>query len=76
MAHLHGSMLILDSTLNSSETTTQSRPDFGSVPYIARPHPEQMSHTGEILLYIFTVRLSVSCNYLEPLVRSQHFWSN
>lgn len=36
----------LDSSSFSSETTSQSRPDFGSVPYIARPHPEQMSHTG------------------------------
>lgn len=44
---------VFDSTLNSSETTTQSRPDFGSIPYIARPHPEQMSHTGKIYIYFF-----------------------
>ncbi|CAF99020.1 unnamed protein product, partial [Tetraodon nigroviridis] len=28
------------------ETTARSQPGFGSVPYIARPHPEQMSHTA------------------------------
>lgn len=38
----------LDSTWNSSEMTPQSGPAFGSVPYIARPHPEQMSHTGTL----------------------------
>ncbi|XP_056915013.1 tRNA (adenine(58)-N(1))-methyltransferase, mitochondrial isoform X2 [Takifugu flavidus] len=31
---------------SNQERTTGSRPDFGSVPYIARPHPEQMSHTA------------------------------
>lgn len=31
---------------------------FGSVPYIARPHPEQNGHTGEHLL---TFQSSMSC---------------
>lgn len=66
----------LESTLNSPETTAPGRPSFGSVPYIARPHPEQMSHTGEILIYVFTVRLSVNCNNLDLLLHSQHSWSN
>lgn len=38
----------LDSTWNSSEGTPQGGPAFGSVPYIARPHPEQISHTGTL----------------------------
>ncbi|XP_044231719.1 tRNA (adenine(58)-N(1))-methyltransferase, mitochondrial isoform X2 [Thunnus albacares] len=28
------------------ESTTEGNPAFGSIPYIARPHPEQMSHTA------------------------------
>ncbi|XP_028994588.1 tRNA (adenine(58)-N(1))-methyltransferase, mitochondrial isoform X2 [Betta splendens] len=28
------------------ELTTDAHPAFGSIPYIARPHPEQMSHTA------------------------------
>ncbi|KAM3849555.1 tRNA (adenine(58)-N(1))-methyltransferase, mitochondrial [Diretmus argenteus] len=28
------------------EPTTEEQPPFGSVPYIARPHPEQLSHTA------------------------------
>lgn len=71
-----GEEACLDSTLNSPETTTQSRPGFGSIPYIARPHPEQMSHTGKILIYVFTVHLSVNCNNIDPLLHSQHSWSN
>lgn len=30
----------------SHEDKKQEGPAFGSIPYIARPHPEQMSHTG------------------------------
>uniref|UniRef100_A0A3B4HAL3 tRNA (adenine(58)-N(1))-methyltransferase n=1 Tax=Pundamilia nyererei TaxID=303518 RepID=A0A3B4HAL3_9CICH len=35
----------------SEDLTTEEDPDppFGSIPYIARPHPEQMSHTGQML---------------------------
>ncbi|XP_034713325.1 tRNA (adenine(58)-N(1))-methyltransferase, mitochondrial isoform X2 [Etheostoma cragini] len=29
-----------------TEMTTEKHPAFGSIPYIARPHPEQMSHTA------------------------------
>lgn len=29
------------------ETVSGSQPAFGSIPYIARPHPEQKGHTGE-----------------------------
>ncbi|XP_073321426.1 tRNA (adenine(58)-N(1))-methyltransferase, mitochondrial isoform X2 [Pagrus major] len=29
-----------------TETTTNKHPAFGSIPYIARPHPEQLSHTA------------------------------
>uniref|UniRef100_A0A3B4Z4G6 tRNA (adenine(58)-N(1))-methyltransferase n=1 Tax=Stegastes partitus TaxID=144197 RepID=A0A3B4Z4G6_9TELE len=34
---------------DKEESSTEEDPDpaFGSVPYIARPHPEQMSHTGQ-----------------------------
>lgn len=66
----------LDSTLNSSEPATQSRQNFGSVPYIARPHPEQMSHTGKILVSIFMVLQSVNSNNLDLLLLPQHSWSN
>lgn len=31
------------------EMTTQNHPAFGSIPYIARPNPQQMSHTGQWL---------------------------
>lgn len=31
----------------TEETVSDSHPAFGSVPYIARPHPEQKGHTGE-----------------------------
>lgn len=30
------------------ELTTDAHPSFGSIPYIARPHPTQMSHTGQV----------------------------
>ncbi|XP_028422611.1 tRNA (adenine(58)-N(1))-methyltransferase, mitochondrial isoform X2 [Perca flavescens] len=29
-----------------TEMTKEKQPAFGSIPYIARPHPEQMSHTA------------------------------
>ncbi|XP_070776985.1 tRNA (adenine(58)-N(1))-methyltransferase, mitochondrial [Enoplosus armatus] len=35
----------LDET-DKEEMTTEEHPAFGSIPYIARPHPEQMSHTA------------------------------
>lgn len=35
----------------SEEMTTGEQPAFGSIPYIARPHPEQMGHTGQILTH-------------------------
>ncbi|XP_035530609.1 tRNA (adenine(58)-N(1))-methyltransferase, mitochondrial isoform X2 [Morone saxatilis] len=31
---------------SDKEMSTERQPAFGSVPYIARPHPEQMSHTA------------------------------
>lgn len=31
------------------EMTAQNHPAFGSIPYIARPNPQQMSHTGQQL---------------------------
>ncbi|KAM3594820.1 uncharacterized protein V6R79_014550 [Siganus canaliculatus] len=31
---------------DSEEQVTEKAPAFGSIPYIARPHPEQMSHTA------------------------------
>ncbi|XP_026210912.1 tRNA (adenine(58)-N(1))-methyltransferase, mitochondrial isoform X2 [Anabas testudineus] len=30
----------------TEELTTGARPAFGSIPYIARPHPEQLSHSA------------------------------
>lgn len=48
---------LLDCALHSSETATQGRPAFGSIPYIARPHPEQKQHTGKLTVYIFKVGL-------------------
>ncbi|KAI3367959.1 hypothetical protein L3Q82_026783 [Scortum barcoo] len=33
---------------SDKEMTTRGDPAFGSVPYIARPHPEQLSHTGQM----------------------------
>ncbi|XP_049917716.1 tRNA (adenine(58)-N(1))-methyltransferase, mitochondrial isoform X1 [Epinephelus moara] len=32
--------------IDEEEMTTEEHPAFGSIPYIARPHPEQMSHTA------------------------------
>ncbi|XP_037603253.1 tRNA (adenine(58)-N(1))-methyltransferase, mitochondrial isoform X1 [Sebastes umbrosus] len=31
---------------DKEEMTTEEHPAFGSIPYIARPHPEQLSHTA------------------------------
>ncbi|XP_038585186.1 tRNA (adenine(58)-N(1))-methyltransferase, mitochondrial isoform X1 [Micropterus salmoides] len=31
---------------DKAEVTTEEHPAFGSIPYIARPHPEQMTHTA------------------------------
>ncbi|KAF1375148.1 hypothetical protein PFLUV_G00236460 [Perca fluviatilis] len=31
---------------DTEEMTKEKQPAFGSIPYIARPHPEQMSHTA------------------------------
>ncbi|KAL6105133.1 trmt61b [Pungitius sinensis] len=31
---------------NREETSTEEQPSFGSIPYLARPHPTQMSHTA------------------------------
>ncbi|XP_062296649.1 tRNA (adenine(58)-N(1))-methyltransferase, mitochondrial isoform X1 [Scomber scombrus] len=31
---------------DEAEVTTEGSPAFGSIPYIARPHPEQMCHTA------------------------------
>ncbi|XP_031177122.1 tRNA (adenine(58)-N(1))-methyltransferase, mitochondrial isoform X1 [Sander lucioperca] len=31
---------------DTEEMTKEKHPAFGSIPYIARPHPEQMSHTA------------------------------
>lgn len=33
-------------------TEEDAEPAFGSVPYIARPHPVQMGHTGQMLLHV------------------------
>ena len=33
--------------LHLSEMGDKKNPPFGSIPYIARPHPEQTSHTGQ-----------------------------
>ncbi|KAM4625126.1 tRNA (adenine(58)-N(1))-methyltransferase, mitochondrial isoform 2-T2 [Polymixia lowei] len=35
-----------DNEKSYEESTTKEPPPFGGVPYIARPHPEQMSHTA------------------------------
>lgn len=34
--------------------TPGKHPAFGNIPYIARPHPEQLSHTGQILLLLWS----------------------
>nr|XP_040055439.1 tRNA (adenine(58)-N(1))-methyltransferase, mitochondrial isoform X2 [Gasterosteus aculeatus aculeatus] len=31
---------------NAEETSKEEQPAFGSIPYLARPHPAQMSHTA------------------------------
>ncbi|KAE8289617.1 tRNA (adenine(58)-N(1))-methyltransferase, mitochondrial [Larimichthys crocea] len=35
-----------DETDKEEATSAEKHPAFGSIPYIARPHPEQMSHTA------------------------------
>lgn len=35
-----------ESKTDKEDMTTQGDPAFGSIPYIARPHPEQLSHTA------------------------------
>ncbi|XP_056282991.1 tRNA (adenine(58)-N(1))-methyltransferase, mitochondrial isoform X2 [Pseudoliparis swirei] len=35
-----------EASADGEETSTEGHPAFGSIPYIARPHPEQMSHTA------------------------------
>ncbi|XP_010736537.3 tRNA (adenine(58)-N(1))-methyltransferase, mitochondrial [Larimichthys crocea] len=35
-----------DETDEEEATSAEKHPAFGSIPYIARPHPEQMSHTA------------------------------
>ncbi|XP_044021887.1 tRNA (adenine(58)-N(1))-methyltransferase, mitochondrial isoform X2 [Siniperca chuatsi] len=35
-----------EETTTTDETDKEEHPAFGSIPYIARPHPEQMSHTA------------------------------
>lgn len=34
---------------------SDENPAFGNIPYIARPHPEQLSHTGQIFIQFLNV---------------------
>lgn len=50
---------------------------FGSVPYVARPHPEQSGHTGEQLVAFQCNLLSkflICCHFLTCMMSFGNFW--